>query len=97
MDRFAQPTIADDRRAEALENCARTAALERISAERLTCMFVIMQSVRKLAAVALAQSKGAGSGYGVSEQQFDELRAIIGEHIDDAIEHITRDLNEVAS
>jgi hypothetical protein len=96
MDRFAQPTIADDRRAEALDNCERADALERIARERVACMFAIMQSVRKLAAVARAESEAVSSGYGVSEQQLDELRAIIGEHIDDALEHIIRNIRKEA-
>ena len=96
MDRFAQPTIADDRRAARLDSCERADALARISNARSVCLTEIMQSVRKLAAVARVESEAVASGYSVSEQQLDELRAIIGEHVDDAIEHIIRDLNQEA-
>lgn len=94
MDRFAQPTIADDRRAEALENCERARASANIAVARVIAIGRCMMAVKELADVCSRESANVASGYIVSEQQLDELRAIIGEHIDDAIEHITRDISQ---
>jgi len=94
MDRFAQPTIADDRRAEALESCERAHASANIAIARVECIAACMRAMREFAATCRRESEAVASGYGISNEQLREIELQLADVVDDAAYHVNADINQ---
>lgn len=93
MNRFAEPTIAEDRRAERLDTCERADASAAICRARVACLAAMMRAMRDFAGVAARHSAAVAGGHVVSAQQFLEIEAQLADVIDDAVLHIVADIN----